>query len=111
MPVGCSNQGVIRVLSLTDSLIKYLPCLHMQERLVAERKAGSTPDTILIVQVGEGEVCSRDNESRMVLGVIVSPQRVPLLLNLLLLLPLLFGYCCSISQFSPLASAALTQIF
>lgn len=42
------------MLSHTDSLLRYVPSLQLQEQLVAKRKAGTSPDTLLIVQV-----CSR----------------------------------------------------
>lgn len=46
------SRGCLRVLSLTNQLLRYQPSLQLQERLVGERKAGTAPDTLLVVQVG-----------------------------------------------------------
>lgn len=45
------TKGPLRVISLTNQLLRYRPSLELQERLVAERKAGTAPDTLLVVQV------------------------------------------------------------
>jgi hypothetical protein len=39
------------VVSLTKQLLRYAPSLQLQEKLVAERKAGTAPDTLLVIQV------------------------------------------------------------
>lgn len=46
------SRGCLRVLSLTNQLLRYQPSLQLQERLVGERKAGTAPNTLLVVQVG-----------------------------------------------------------
>jgi hypothetical protein len=46
------TRGCLRVISLTSELLRYTPSVQLQERLVAERKAGTAPDTVLVVQVG-----------------------------------------------------------
>lgn len=46
------KRGCLRVISLTSELLRYAPSVQLQERLVAERKAGTAPDTVLLVQVG-----------------------------------------------------------
>lgn len=38
------------MLSLTNQLLRYQPSLQLQERLVAGRKAGTAPGTLLVVQ-------------------------------------------------------------
>jgi lipoate-protein ligase B len=45
------SKGPLRVISLTSQLLRYAPSLQLQEKLVAERKAGTAPDTLLVVQV------------------------------------------------------------
>lgn len=45
------SKGPLRVISLTNQLLRYAPSLQLQEKLVAERKAGTAPDTLLVVQV------------------------------------------------------------
>lgn len=44
------KRGCLRVISLTSDFLRYAPSVQLQERLVAERKAGTAPDTVLLVQ-------------------------------------------------------------
>lgn len=44
-------KGCLRVIRLTSELLRYAPSLQLHDRLVAERKAETAPDTLLVVQV------------------------------------------------------------
>jgi len=104
------TKGRLRVISLTNTLLRYKPSLGLQEGLVAERKAGTAPDTLLIVQVGsQGAECSLMAASKRALG---SPQRLVPVLAIELLAGL-GCWCllyCSTTLCSPSASAAHTRI-
>jgi hypothetical protein len=45
------SNRCLRVISLTSRLTRYQPSVALQERLVAQLKAGEAPDTVLVIQV------------------------------------------------------------